>query len=943
MRLPWPFRRAERADAAPAPEAPAPAEPARRSVRFDDWMNQITQVGMAGRDPRMQTTFYADVIPEQIATDIVRGDHIAARVVNKPIDEMFRPGFDLKIVEQDDARGADGARAGTDERPAEKLRKDVVSEWKRLKVMKALRKALKWERKDGGSAILLGINDGSATMAAPVNWKAGRFKFDWIRVLRARDLQPVAYYEDPKGEKFDEPMIWRINGTSRNGRMMVATETLIHESRLLIFEGIKVTDEPLNGQLPGFGDSVLNRFFRVLRRYASSLDSAETLVGSFAEPVWKKEGLAEILADDKDGSFKAYVAAMAYAKSALRVALIDAKDEYSRLTTPVTGLPELIGEFKSELQAAADMPLPVLFGDVVGGLGDQSEGPLRGWYDHLATLREEIAFEPLQYMTRAIFHALGGKEPADWSIEGRPFWQLSAKEQADIDKLDADTDVALVGATVITSRDVANREKWQLRYGLEPVDSTADVEIPDDVREVDGESSAGADADASIVDSKAPPSPAMMSVLLGIQERAVKAAIPRAQLVAAVMIGLGVDKAIAETLVPQPDATPRPDEAKPPVPPVAQGSMSTKAASPGRIDGSPDQPRAEDGRWTSAGSAGGSPSGGSPGGDGAGSATRQSKAVKAIASHPALHRDLERIRAEQGDEAAASAKRDLEKTLEQDPNSAERTLALLDVAQHEHETGVRIERFTKPPPTTEGYDDSNWHELMAKGAAHAAEERAHYERIAKQRPHDPGPPEEPHESAGDEEWTAHEAATDAYHDSPAGIVREARAKVLEYQADDLENAPGLDDHPASRRVERLTEIADEAKERISDAKSTMRNHKREVAQLEKAIAKGGDDADDLRDQLADLKTEAARSERAIPKAERTIATVKKKMVEAKAARATARKEASRKVSAARNIADKASDGWIGLDEAESRMAKLLSTGVPAADDIEDDIDEEDEP
>ena len=87
MRLPWPFRRAERADAAPSP-APA-SEPTRRATRFDDWMNQITQVGMAGRDPRMGATFYADVIPEQIATDIVRGDHCAARVVEKPIDAMF--------------------------------------------------------------------------------------------------------------------------------------------------------------------------------------------------------------------------------------------------------------------------------------------------------------------------------------------------------------------------------------------------------------------------------------------------------------------------------------------------------------------------------------------------------------------------------------------------------------------------------------------------------------------------------------------------------------------------------------------------------------------------------------------------------------------------------------------------------------------------------------
>lgn len=481
----WPFTR-RRSDTAALPAGDPPAEPKASARRDVGWVNHRTGLGMSGLDPALAAVFLAGSISDEQAIELERGDPIARKVVHKPVDQAMRPGFDLVIKESADGRDTKGRRSGDDQRPALKLERDVRARWKALKVFPAVRKAWKWARREGGAAILVGSPD-AADMAAPLG-RTGRVDIRWLRVLRARDLWPARYYSNPRGEKFDEPELWAVNTASKFGSGGGLPQMPVHESRLWIFPGETVTDEPYPGQLhPGFGDSVLLRFFRVLRRYGSACAGVEALLSKFGEPVLQMEGLASMLAKDKAGEIRAAIEAVEYIASIYRVRLVDAQDKFSREAPSVAGVADLLANVARELAAAADMPVTEIFGDVVGGIGDNSQGPKLAWFDVVAGLRDEHAVPPITWLTELIMRGLGrGQLPDDWEVVGRPLWQASAKEQADTEKVEADIDSAYLDRGVVTPAMVMRRAAVVKRYSIDVTEldalEEALQEVPDDVR-----------------------------------------------------------------------------------------------------------------------------------------------------------------------------------------------------------------------------------------------------------------------------------------------------------------------------------------------------------------------------------------------------------------------------------------------------------------------------
>jgi phage-related protein (TIGR01555 family) len=487
MALSWLLSLLRRAD-------PPPALPAGRQdtasgeivVRRDNWVNPQSGAGIVGRDPVLAAFFQTGALSDEEAIALERGDPIAWKVINKPINQALRPGFDLVITESDDGRDAKGKQTGTDIRPALDLRRNVLARWKALRVAKLIKKAWRLARREGGSAILMGSPDAD-DMRKPLG--VGTLKPDlrWLRVIRARDLYPHSYYTDFKSDKFDEPEIWAVNAISKNGTGAGLSHQLVHESRLIIFPGEEVTDEAYQGQPhPGFGDSVLLRFYRVLRRYGMANGGVEALLAKFGEPVLHVEDLGDALAKDPEG-VKATIAATEYIASVYNVRLVDSKDEYTRQTPTVTGVAELLMNIARELAAAADMPITELFGDVVGGLNATGAGPRQSWYDHVAWLRDEHATPALTRITEVIMLGLGGL-PDDWEVVGKPLYQATAKEQAEVAKIEADIDEVYLNRSVVTPVQVMKRDAVAKRYAIDlsEIDDLEDARerMPDDVRTV---------------------------------------------------------------------------------------------------------------------------------------------------------------------------------------------------------------------------------------------------------------------------------------------------------------------------------------------------------------------------------------------------------------------------------------------------------------------------
>jgi uncharacterized protein len=437
-------------------------EPEQRS---DGWQSALMGIGMPGRDKRGSLRYQAVVVTDHEARELWRGNDIAKKAIEVVPEEMFRQGFDIRLGDE-----------------GKKVVEEVMSVLEDLDVDVAMERAVQYERAYGGAAILPVVNDGARDMAEPLRPNS-IMAIDSLKVYEPRELRPATYYTDPRSSKYGLPATYTLvpmNGLGYSGLQE------IHESRLVIFPGIRVSNEDEHGTQLGWGDSVLTVMQEVMTDFGLSWSAAGVLVGDFAQAVYKFKNLAAIFAADKDGAFFKRMQALDASRSVLRGILLDSEEDYERKATPVTGLPELLDRFATRLAAAADMPVTRLFGMSPAGLNSTGEMDARFWYDRVAAQqrrRKKQLEQVLAFALRSRSGPLRGQEPQVWSVEFRPLWQPSEQERAQTRLTQAQIDEIYIRNGVVSPEEVALSRFGGDTYSLE---TTVDfrvrelLEAPDD-------------------------------------------------------------------------------------------------------------------------------------------------------------------------------------------------------------------------------------------------------------------------------------------------------------------------------------------------------------------------------------------------------------------------------------------------------------------------------
>src|SRR6185436_1874905 len=153
----------------------------------------------------------------------------------------------------------------------------------------------------------------------------------------------------------------------------------IHESRLIIFPGIRVTREELIGVEQGWGDNKLTRVRDVLNDFELTFGSAANLLQDFSQAVLKLDGLAEILGADGSAEASNRLSEMNRWRSVLRAIVLDGKDTFTRETTSLAGYPNIMDRFMFRLAATAEMPVSKLMGMAPAGLNATGESDADNW------------------------------------------------------------------------------------------------------------------------------------------------------------------------------------------------------------------------------------------------------------------------------------------------------------------------------------------------------------------------------------------------------------------------------------------------------------------------------------------------------------------------------------------------------------------------------------
>ena len=460
--------------------------------RSDGYYNETTGLGTT-RDKNTATYYQQSrLLSVDSLNSLYTTNDMAARVAEVQPEEALRQGFDV-----------------TGDIDIEQGVQQVVED---LELLPKLIEAAVWGNVFGWGAVYLGADDGARNSGLARPLRMDRIRtIDHLNVLDRCLVSPVSFYNDPTKAKHGQPEIYRMVSTSQGGLRQASThtESLVHESRLLICGGVRTTirQRQSNG---GFDVSLIQRVNDVLTQFGTSWSILESVLVDAQQGIYKLQGYADALAQGDTVEIRNRMADMDLQRSTVRAVVLDAElEDFNRQDFRFDGIDKIMELFMLRLAAAAKTPAMVLLSQSPPGLNATGEAELKWFHGQLAAYQNYRLKPLIRKFLRVLFASsegpTGGQEPENWDVEFPSFYQPTDRERVETRKITAETDKIYLEAGVLTPQEVADsryrEDGWSdetvLDPGVERV-SPAQLAAADvaDQQQIEDSSSSGNDKEA---------------------------------------------------------------------------------------------------------------------------------------------------------------------------------------------------------------------------------------------------------------------------------------------------------------------------------------------------------------------------------------------------------------------------------------------------------------
>lgn len=421
-----------------------------RVARGDDWSNEVLGIG-GSKDPSVYTTYGSRGmgISDGVLEALYVEEHFAAKVIECVVKHGMRKGWDLVVP------GEDAKKAG-------EIRGAYEAEERRLGVAIEMYQGACWGRLFGGAVTWVGADDKRDPELPLDEEEIDRVVF--LHTFDRRDVIVHTRYADPEHPKFQEPETYRITPrvigaisslAGFGGSTIVLGGAIVHESRLVVWPGEATTDQR-RLERNGWDDSVLERCWAALKQTGEDYAGKSLLLNRISQTVIKIKGFAGIVAA-KVTEFKLRLGLISAARSRSNMIPIDTEESIENVTQPIGGVPELVDRSVERLAIAADIPLTVFVGRPPTGASGDAE--LETWNTNVESWQSAVLAPRhariVELLLRAKKGPTSGKLPDVWSVRYRSLRTPKPKEEAELRKLQAETDAIEIDKAIITPEDVA--------------------------------------------------------------------------------------------------------------------------------------------------------------------------------------------------------------------------------------------------------------------------------------------------------------------------------------------------------------------------------------------------------------------------------------------------------------------------------------------------------
>lgn len=415
---------------------------------MDGWFSAQTGIGSSDYDKRLSHQQAPARLTYQQAVMIWSTDDLGRRAIQDPIEDAFRQGYDFDVKDDGDF---------------EDLKMTTLDRMEELRVDERVQRALCMERALGGSAILIGAKD-NRPLSAPLDVSKSH-GLNWLTVLEPIELQPYSYYTDIESDKYGEPETYLLTAFTTAGvfhrtpigERVAPPESIIHETRLIVLGGIRVSKYQFFNSIAGslWGESYLTSFYEQLRDLNVAYHAAAILMTEVGQPAISIEGLMLLIAKEPK-KLRERIMALQAGRSTARALLLDAKEKLELQSGQhLVGIPELLNALAIRFAASIPMPLSRLMGQAPKALGNESDSETRFYYDDIrATQRNKVRpiLKPLAQM--CMQGVRKRKLPKRWNMKFNDLTQLTDAEMAEAHLTQARTDSMNVKSGIVYPNEV---------------------------------------------------------------------------------------------------------------------------------------------------------------------------------------------------------------------------------------------------------------------------------------------------------------------------------------------------------------------------------------------------------------------------------------------------------------------------------------------------------